>query len=163
MYFDHCQTVEEIKAEYRELALKNHPDVGGDTATMQAINAAYEKALQRMDGQTSNGTDGHQHTYHYNADIEATVMAKISEFLAAKIPNVELWLIGTWLWADGDTRPARAQLKALGFRWHNKRKKWYYTATPNRTRYNRKANLGDLADKYGARNFKQEEEPALTT
>jgi len=29
-----------VAAGYRELAKRNHPDVGGDTATMQAVNAA---------------------------------------------------------------------------------------------------------------------------
>lgn len=31
-----------VKVAYRTLATLHHPDKGGDTATMQAINAAYE-------------------------------------------------------------------------------------------------------------------------
>jgi len=34
---------EVIKAAYRALALMNHPDRGGDTATMQTINDAYRR------------------------------------------------------------------------------------------------------------------------
>lgn len=31
-----------IKSAYRKLARLNHPDLGGDVATMQAINIAYD-------------------------------------------------------------------------------------------------------------------------
>ena len=36
----------EIKNEYRRLAKLHHPDLGGDTATMQEINLQYESALR---------------------------------------------------------------------------------------------------------------------
>lgn len=43
-YFEGCSTRESVATRYRELALKHHPDVkGGDTKTMQAINAEHDK------------------------------------------------------------------------------------------------------------------------
>lgn len=36
-----------VKAAYRCLAMLNHPDRGGDTRAMQAINEAYEALAQR--------------------------------------------------------------------------------------------------------------------
>ena len=96
-YFDHLHTVADIKQEYRRLALLHHPDrPGGDTATMQAINAQYHAALERCDGQTSTGSDGNDHTYTYNADTEAAIMAKIAELIAAGVPRVaDVYIIGT--------------------------------------------------------------------
>ncbi|MCK9568705.1 hypothetical protein M0R72_07180 [Candidatus Pacearchaeota archaeon] len=35
-----------IQAGYRALANQHHPDKGGDTRTMQQVNAAYEKLKQ---------------------------------------------------------------------------------------------------------------------
>ena len=35
-------SIEELKQEYRKLAKKHHPDLGGDTTTMQEINAEYD-------------------------------------------------------------------------------------------------------------------------
>ena len=35
-----------IRDRYRELALKNHPDVGGSEETMRALNLAYERVSQ---------------------------------------------------------------------------------------------------------------------
>lgn len=42
MYFNNCRTLDELKKEYRRLTMLHHPDRGGDTATMQAINVEYE-------------------------------------------------------------------------------------------------------------------------
>ena len=41
-YFTNCTTLDELKKEFRRLCMKHHPDRGGDTATMAAINAEYE-------------------------------------------------------------------------------------------------------------------------
>ena len=40
MFFDQLSTVAQIKTEYRRLCFLHHPDIGGDTATMQQVNAA---------------------------------------------------------------------------------------------------------------------------
>ena len=47
-YFTNCQTLDELKKVYKHLAQKHHPDVGGDTATMQAINAEYEERFEAL-------------------------------------------------------------------------------------------------------------------
>lgn len=44
-YFVNCKTLDELKREYRRLAMIYHPDVGGDVETMQAINAEFEAAF----------------------------------------------------------------------------------------------------------------------
>jgi hypothetical protein len=41
-FFKNCTSLDEVKKRYKELALLHHPDRGGDTATMQKINAEYE-------------------------------------------------------------------------------------------------------------------------
>jgi hypothetical protein len=38
-YFENCASLEEAKSLYKKLARENHPDFGGDTRTMQDINA----------------------------------------------------------------------------------------------------------------------------
>ncbi len=47
-YFVNCKTLDELKKEYRRLVMIHHPDVGGDTATMQAINAEYDAAFPAL-------------------------------------------------------------------------------------------------------------------
>ena len=36
-------TLEELDKQYKELAKQHHPDIGGDTKIMQAINAECEE------------------------------------------------------------------------------------------------------------------------
>ena len=47
MYFTNCKTLDELKAEYRRLAMANHPDRGGDVETMKQINADHDAACAR--------------------------------------------------------------------------------------------------------------------
>lgn len=42
-YFANCRTLDELEKEFRKLCMIHHPDRGGDTATMAAINAEYEE------------------------------------------------------------------------------------------------------------------------
>lgn len=154
-YFDHLFTVPNIKAEYRDLAFKHHPDRGGDVCIMQAINAQYHEALQRCNGERSEAANGKEHRYSYDADIEQAVMDKIMFLVAAHLPGVNIALIGTWLWVTGDTKPHKELLKANGLKWHPTRSCWYFTATPNRYRPSR-LGLSGLAMRYGYKEFKDE-------
>ena len=40
-YFENAKTLDELKAAYRRAAMLHHPDMGGDVAEMQRINAEY--------------------------------------------------------------------------------------------------------------------------
>ncbi len=40
-WFSHCHTLTEARLEYRRLCFEHHPDRGGSTLVMQAINTAY--------------------------------------------------------------------------------------------------------------------------
>lgn len=63
MYFDGICTLDELKKAYRELALANHPDRGGNTAVMQAINAEYDAKHDRMTREAISGAE-YRHTVY---------------------------------------------------------------------------------------------------
>lgn len=47
-WFNHPQTLEELKKQYKQLAVKHHPDKGGNTADMQEINAEYDRLFELL-------------------------------------------------------------------------------------------------------------------
>lgn len=151
-YFQDCATIEEIKKLYRELAFKNHPDLGGDEETMKVINSQYHDALKRGNGQKSTDSDGVEHTYKYQEQTEQAIIDKINELLSLKMEGVEILLIGVWVWITGDTKPHKDKIKALGCKWHGKRGCWYWKNYSG-SRYSSKGDLDSLAAKYGVEKF----------
>lgn len=150
--FESLNTVIEIKKEYRKLCSIHHPDKGGDTAMMQEVNAQYHEALQNIDGSITKDKDGNSHTYTYQHDIEEEIINKINELLALNLTNIEIALIGTWIWVTGETKACKEQLKAAKCKWHSKRKCWFFS-TQKKSRYNSKASLNDIANTYGYSTF----------
>jgi hypothetical protein len=151
-------TVGQIKSEYRKLAKLHHPDLGGDTATMQRVNAAYHAALLAANGQTSVGSDGKEHTYTYNEEWERQVMDKVLEILGLGLANLEVEIIGVWVWVSGSTKDQKDLLNknGAGLRWHGERLMWYWKPYAGKTRYSQKS-MTDLRDMYGSRRFEQSE------
>jgi len=155
-YFANCSTVEQVKAEFRKLAMENHPDRGGDTAVMQEINAQYQRALKRCDGQKSTGSDGAEHTYRYDEAVEREVAEALAKILRVKM-HADVAVIGTWIWIVGETKPVKEELKALGCIWHNKRVAWYWRPADAKAYKRSRGGLEHLAAQYGAKVFRTDD------
>jgi hypothetical protein len=139
--------------------MQHHPDRGGDCATMQAVNSQYKQALSHLDGTSERGTDGQPHVYHYNEKTEEATMQKLYELLRLRLPDCEIWLIGSWIWVQGDTKPSKDALKGAGCVWHAKRLCWYWRPTEYRTHYNARCDLAGLAAAYGAKLYTTAADP----
>jgi len=50
MFFDHVKTKDELKAAYRKLARKFHPDLGGDAAVFSSLTEEYEICKSKLPG-----------------------------------------------------------------------------------------------------------------
>jgi anaerobic glycerol-3-phosphate dehydrogenase len=159
-YFEANKTVEDIKAKYRRLALHYHPDQGGDEEKMKAINQEYHEALKRSHGATTQGSDGKEHTYYYNATTEQAVIDKLNELIRMALPDTRIMLVGTWLWVDGNTKPVREKLKDAGLQWHTEREKWYWHQGKYR-RGKSAADFGTIVAKYGYEEFEPEKRKQL--
>ena len=60
-YFSDCKTIEEAKRLYHKLAVKFHPDLGGNLETMQEINAEFDTIAERLKN-IHESADGKQYT-----------------------------------------------------------------------------------------------------
>jgi hypothetical protein len=142
-FFKDCKTIDEVKARYKELAKKFHPDLGGDTVTMQAINAEYEQAC-RQAFKGENLTDE-------EADEQVRLSEEYRQVIEQIIhlPGIIIELVGMWIWVTGETKPVRQQLKDAGLFYASKKVAWYYRAEEFKTTGSKKT-LDEIREKYGS-------------
>lgn len=141
-YFDHLTTLAEVKAEYKRLAKANHPDVGGDTATMQEINKQYGEAVEHI-RKYGDGRDRAAAAAEVPAEFVAAVTAIIN------LDGVTVDLVGAWLWVTGNTYAHKDALKAAGYKWASKKRAWYWHPESAACTGSRKS-LDQIKAKYGA-------------
>jgi len=144
-YFKDCTTIEQVKARYKDLAKIHHPDKGGNTATMQAINAAYSIAIiQIAKGEhrtESEINDILQENEKYRAAINSVI----------NIPGINIELVGAWIWITGDTKPHRAIFSAAGYFWASKKIAWYFRGPEYKCKSHKAQDLDTIRNKYGTR------------
>ena len=140
----------ELKATYKQLALENHPYMGGDVRAMQEINAEYDrmflllKAKQNTmanDDETGKARKATETPEEFRAVVEALL----------GLDGIEVELCGAWLWISGDTYKHREALKACGYLWSRSKQRWYWRHAEDDCRWSRgKAPMGEIRSKYGS-------------
>ena len=152
--FAACKTLDELKKAYKAAALKNHPDLGGDTATMQTINAAYEERFDilKRNLNTAAAADETGKT-HATAETAGDFIAIIDALL--KLDGLEIELCGRWLWIGGNTREHKDALKAAGCRWCSTKKlwSWHFADEGCGYRKGRRSTMDQIRSKYGSTTF----------
>lgn len=104
-YFTNCKNLEELKKEFRRLAMIHHPDRGGDQETMKAINNEYDvvfpalklkhnQAAAEPTHETAESTRNEFYTQYgfkgrnYDSNLSTKDIAqKIREYVKAAYPD----------------------------------------------------------------------------
>lgn len=153
-YFKDCKTIEEVKNLYKKLAMENHPDKGGDTVTMQAINTEYAYAcvhILKADGFTNAETDEQiRMSEEYRQVIE----------LIINLPGIAIEVVGHWIWVTGNTYAVKKELKDAGLFFAPKKVAWYYRSDEYKAKGGKKS-LDEIRDKYGSETIRGRTERIL--
>ena len=147
-FFTNCKTLEDLKALYKKLALKWHPDRGGDTATMQAINGEYEAMFERLK-YTHKKADGTTWKTKYTNEQPREFIDLINWLL--HLQNITIEVIGCFVWLTGNTLPYKKELAKRGFKWSPKKSAWYLAPKDYRKTGAKIYTLDEIRDAYGVR------------
>lgn len=142
-YFKDCKTIDDVKALYKKLAKEHHPDTGGDTATMQAINTEYSYACAHI-AKGAGMTDEEADTEIKLSEEYRRVIEKI-----INLPDIIIEVVGHWIWVTKNTYPVRKQLKEAGLFFAPKKGAWYYRSEIYKTRGGNQT-LSQIKAKYGS-------------
>jgi hypothetical protein len=117
-YFVNCQTLEELKKEYKKLAMMYHPDrPNGNEEIMKAVNNEYEMLFNILKEKQEVKED------KLNNENSAEFINIINELIHCE--GLEIELTGTWCWLSGNTYQYKNIIKGLGFKWASAKKMWY--------------------------------------
>lgn len=144
-YFTNIKTLEELKKEYKRLALENHPDRGGDVEVMKAINAEYDIMFNRVKDIHVNAK-GETYTKE-NTETPSEFKDIIDKLI--RMEGLEIEIIGCFIWLSGNTKAHKDNIKALGFKWHSTKKMWYKAPEDYRKKSKKKYSIEEIRDMYG--------------
>lgn len=147
-FFKNVNSLEALKKEYRRLVMLHHPDHGGNTATMQAINAEHDALFDALKAKHNAEHDAEHQTTETPEEFREIIEALL------RMDGVEVELCGSWLWIGGNTRAHKDALKAAGCRWSSSKKLWYWRHAEDAHRWHRgRSTIGEIRTKYGSQYF----------
>ena len=137
-------TLDEVKALYKKLAKQYHPDLGGDTETMQSINREYAfasaKAIKGNNLSDEEAENEIRFSEEYRQAIEKII----------HMEGIIIELVGYWIWVTGNTFAVKTDLKNAGFLFASKKLAWYFRTGEYKVNKGGKKSLDEIRNKYGS-------------
>ena len=112
---------------------------------MKLINSAYD-TLKDFEGSLELEGLG---LYQYGEQINNALNAIIEAGL-----NIEI--CGSWVWVSGDTKPHKEVLREAGFKWSNKKLRWYFRPDGYKSRPHQAWPMEKIKEVYGSKTIKPE-------
>lgn len=150
-FFQKCLTLRQVKQHYKDLAMKFHPDRGGDNKTMQQLNLEYALIINNP-------------FFNFSGQSEAEKEAYI-EFpeIIGKVINLELIIeiCGQWIWISGNTYQYREYLKSNGFFFAKNKQVWYWRPREQSSTNRKPISMDRIRSLYGSDTVKTQQSPQL--
>ena len=93
-FLKEATNLQELKKLYFELSKKHHPDMGGNSEIMKAINNEYDylkTVLENADNTAKNQYESAKTMDAFKDIIDIIIV----------YPNITIEIIGSWLWISG--------------------------------------------------------------
>ncbi len=143
-WFNACKTLDQVKATYKKLAKQYHPDLGGDTLTMQEINKEYAFASAKAIKGANLSEEETENEIHFSEEYRKALEKIIH------LEGITIELVGYWIWVTGSTYPVKATLKEAGFFFASKKSAWYFRTGEYKVTKGGKKSLEEIRMKYGS-------------
>lgn len=146
MFFKVVNNLEELKVEYKKLAMLHHPDRGGNTKDMQDVNAEYEKLFKQLKNEYNTNPET---KYQKNETMEM-----YRDFINSIIAlDLTLEICGTWIYIWGvkqDDKDLHKVLKSHKCKFASSKKCWYWRAEEYKSKYRGKSTMDLIRSKFGS-------------
>lgn len=114
-YFKNIKTIEELKIQYKKLAMQYHPDrPTGDLEIMKIVNNEYDYLLKNLKETANEKYNEYQYAEAFKDIIDQLI----------KCDGLIIEICGSWLWITGNTKPNKKILSDNGFTWRSKKGAW---------------------------------------
>jgi hypothetical protein len=133
--FQNISSIDEAKKIYRKLAKELHPDMGGDDESFKILNNIYNEIIE------------HKIFFSNDSKIDLELEKIISQILHYE--NIEIEIIGEWIWISGETKLIKEHLKRLNFKWARAKKMWYFGELKKRSSRGKKS-IEEIRSTYGS-------------
>lgn len=142
--------IEEVKRQYRKLVFEHHPDKGGKLEDMQRVNAEFEALKKRVYNihEDMSGNVYTDQTQETPDDVTERFMDIIEQLV--HMDGLEIEICGSFLWIGGDTKPHKDELKAMGFRWASKKRRWFLAPQGWRKKGRRELSMEEIRGSFGS-------------
>lgn len=136
--------IDSLKKEYFKLAKKFHPDAGGSTTQFQSLQNEYESAFKKL----LSGSKLTSDEKNNEIVIDQALREVINQIVF--LENINIELIGKWLWISGDTYSIRTILKSAGLFFIKKAGKPYWVYKGVESAGRGKMSMEEIKNKYGS-------------
>lgn len=147
---DFTTTIEEAKRQYRKLALKLHPDMGGSEEEMKRLNSEWDY-LRSHNFNIHETANGSVYT-DWQQDVPDDVTDRFADIIDQLIhmEGLTIEVCGSFLWIGGTTRDHKDSLKAMGMRWAPKKHLWYLAPKDWKKKTRRELTMSEIRETYGS-------------
>lgn len=143
-----AKNLDGLKAEYRRLVKKYHPDCGGTDEIMKEINNEHDRLFEDLKAKHNAKADEYHQTTETAEEFREIIEALLN------LDGLVIELCGSWLWISGQTMKHKDALKAAGCRWSSNKKMWYWRHEEEGRRWHKgNRTIGEIRTKYGSQVF----------